>query len=176
MWRSLAPGTLQSGTTRTQQGTGGRERLPGLLPTHASCDGGWHAGALGVYARAVSASWPLRRQRGGRYFIYRPPYGQTRAVQSASHGQEGPNTDCSEARKRTELKSGSPRGCLAGLRRTPEPLHARASSRSSFDLAGKLDRFLNSFCMADWMRAETWSVEPAFIRSASPVSKFLLDL
>ena len=61
--------------------------------------------------------------RGGRYFIYRPPPGQLRAVRSASDGHNTPDSDWRSGRglfpappRRVVL----PRRSLAGLRRAPE--------------------------------------------------------
>jgi hypothetical protein len=91
-----------------------------------------------------------------------------RAIQSAYHGHEGPNTNCSEANgaipRQVVIPARLPRRTPANSR----ALHAQASSRSSFDLAGKSRWFFNSLCMADSMRTETWSVEAReFVRRAS---------
>ena len=120
--------------------------------------GGWVAGAISAYSEAVFFSWPclmaLRSPAGGlgagpgvqgwtvsqlpsgngRYFIYRPsPWQQP----SDPHPTARPP-------RRGRDPAALPRRTPA----SPQALGARASGRSSFDLAGKI-----SPCLLVWQIA-----------------------
>ena len=124
--------------------------------------GGCLSRAPRVCSREFSPSWPRERalgspeggvaaghgdqgadgsqlpSGGGRYFIYRPPPGQLRAVQSASDGHNTPDSDSGEADG-----GSSPRPLVGSSSRgAPSPASGElpsmpCTSRCGFDLAGK---------------------------------------
>jgi len=124
--------------------------------------GGCLSRAPRVCSREFSPSWPRERalgspeggvaaghgdqgadgsqlpSGGGRYFIYRPPPGQLRAVRSASDSHNTPDSDSGEADG-----GSSPRPLVeSSSRGAPSPASGElpsmpCTSRCGFDLAGK---------------------------------------
>ena len=131
--------------------TGQREAA--LLAADAG-GGGSHSDALSVHPRAVSF---LASPAGG-FVAGRDDLGvdgiQLRPVQSTSDGQDILESDCREANGALPPPPRRGRDPAAQPRRTPaspQALLARASSRSYFDLAGKI--LVGSSCMANWMHS-----------------------
>jgi len=140
--------------------TGGRamgQREAALLASDAGY-GGSHAVTLSVHPRAVSflaspaGGFVAGRDDLGGAIQSAPPSGQLKAVQSASDGQDILGSGCREANGALPPPPRRGRDPAAQPRRTPaspQALLARASSRSCFDLAGKIS--MGSSCLANWM-------------------------
>jgi len=111
----------------------------------------------------LASERPCRRTLepgGGRYFVYRPPHGQPRAVRCASR----PDTDGSQSNGALpRAPSSSQQRCLAGLRRTPgfswisnasQPVsvsmdaHLRINGSCSTDVLSTLSRIVSTDGMA----------------------------